>query len=130
MEMKAAINALGALAQDARLAVFRLLIRQGAEGLPAGIIAERLGVPAATLSFHLAQLGHAGLIDSRREGRFIIYSANIATMRALLTFLLEDCCQGHPELCGVVPVGADDGVGGEVGAEDDEGARPCRSCAG
>ncbi|HYH22686.1 MAG TPA: metalloregulator ArsR/SmtB family transcription factor [Azospirillum sp.] len=101
MEQKPAIAALAALAQDSRLEVFRLLVRQGPDGLPAGAIAERLGVQPATLSFHLAQLSHAGLVTSRRQGRSIIYSADVTTMKDLMSFLLHDCCSGHPELCGV-----------------------------
>lgn len=101
MKQTTAIAALAALAQDSRLEVFRLLVRQGPDGLPAGEIAERLGVQPATLSFHLAQLSHAGLVASRRQGRSIIYRADVATMKDLMAFLLYDCCSGHPELCGV-----------------------------
>lgn len=101
MEQKRAIAALAALAQDSRMDVFRLLVRQGPEGLPAGEISERLGVQPATLSFHLAQLSHAGLVTSRRQSRSIIYSADIAAMRDVIGFLLNDCCSGHPELCGL-----------------------------
>lgn len=101
MEQKLAIAALAALAQDSRLEIFRLLVNQGPGGMPAGEIAERLGVQPATLSFHLAQLSHATLVASRRQGRSIIYSADIATMKDVVSFLLNDCCSGHPELCGV-----------------------------
>ena len=80
---------------------FRLLVRQGPEGMPAGEIAERLGVQPATLSFHLAQLSHAGLLTSRRQSRSIIYSVDIAAMKDVVDFLLNDCCSGHPELCGL-----------------------------
>lgn len=93
MEANAAIAALRALAQDSRLEVFRLLVRQGPDGLPAGQVAEALGIPPATLSFHLAQLGHAGLVRSRREGRNVIYSADYDGMDALISFLTEKCCQ-------------------------------------
>ena len=93
METKNALAALTAVAQESRLAVFRLLVQQGPEGLPAGRVAEALGIPPATLSFHLAQLGHAGLVLSRREGRRVIYSADYAGMRALIAFLTEKCCQ-------------------------------------
>jgi DNA-binding transcriptional ArsR family regulator len=99
MEMKQAIDALGALAQETRLRVFRLLVAAGPEGLPAGGIAEELGAPASTLSFHLAYLSRAGLVVSRRESRSIIYSANFAGMNFLLDFLTRDCCRGKPELC-------------------------------
>jgi len=99
MESKAAIVALSALAQETRLAVFRRLIAAGREGESAGAIAEALGVAAPTLSFHLKELEHAGLIDAKREGRSIVYSANFAAMRALLSYLMDDCCGGRPEIC-------------------------------
>jgi ArsR family transcriptional regulator len=99
MKSKNAIEALGALAQETRLAIFRLLVRQGPDGLPAGTIGERLDIPAPTLSFHLAQLSRAGLVASRRAGRSILYAADYRGMNALLTYLTEDCCQGRPELC-------------------------------
>jgi ArsR family transcriptional regulator len=99
MDSTNAVPALGALAQETRLAIFRLLVEHGREGLPAGQIAERLGVPAATLSFHLAQLAHAGLVDSRRESRSIIYVVNVEQVNDLIRFLTEDCCGGRPELC-------------------------------
>jgi len=99
MKSKSAIEALSALAQETRLAIFRLLVRQGPDGLPAGTIGERLDIPAPTLSFHLAQLSRAGLVASRREGRSILYAADYRGMNALLTYLTEDCCQGRPELC-------------------------------
>jgi ArsR family transcriptional regulator len=92
MEKKAAIGALGALAQETRLDLFRLLVTVGSEGLPAGVIADRLGVLPASLSFHLAQLVHAGLITQRRLGRQLIYSAEYAAMNELLGYLTENCC--------------------------------------
>jgi len=92
--------ALAALAQDSRLEVFRLLVRAGPDGVPAGHIAERLGLPSATLSFHLNQLRQAGLASFRREGRSLIYMAHYAAMNALLGFLTENCCQGDPVGCG------------------------------
>jgi DNA-binding transcriptional ArsR family regulator len=91
--MKEAVAALSALAQESRLEVFRLLVRQGPGGLPAGGVAERLGMPAATLSFHLSQLRHAGLVRSRRVGRQIVYAADYARMGALLAYLTENCCR-------------------------------------
>jgi ArsR family transcriptional regulator len=94
MDKKQAISALGALAQETRLDLFRLLVQTGPDGLPAGAIAERLGVPSSSLSFHLAQLTHAGLITSRRESRSLIYAANFAEMNALMGFLTENCCGG------------------------------------
>ena len=99
MKSKNAIEALAALAQETRLAIFRLLVRQGPDGLPAGTIGERLDIPAPTLSFHLAQLSRAGLVTSRRDGRSILYAADYRGMNGLLTYLTEDCCQGRPELC-------------------------------
>src|SRR3546814_626082 len=102
MEMKQAIDALAALAQESRLAVFRLLVREGLDGLSAGAIADVLAIPAPTLSFHLNQLSAAGLVVSRRDGRSIIYAANHPRMRDLLGFLVDDCCQGRPELCAPV----------------------------
>ncbi len=99
MEIDRAIAALGALAQETRLQVFRALVRAGAEGLPAGAIGETLGVPAPTLSFHLQQLNHAGLIVKRRSSRQLIYSVSVKGMNGLMGFLTEDCCGGRPELC-------------------------------
>lgn len=101
MKISQAVIALSALAQESRLRIFRLLVPAGAAGLPAGEIAETLGIPAATLTFHLKELTHAGLIRPRRAGRSIIYSLRMEGMRGLLAFLAEDCCQGEPELCGV-----------------------------
>ena len=100
MEIKQAVNALAALAQESRLRAFRLLVPAGEDGVAAGEIAERLGIPPATLTFHLKELTHAGLIESRREGRSIVYSLRVRGMRDLLTFLTRDCCKGQPELCG------------------------------
>src|SRR5215470_11098613 len=107
MKSRTAIDALAALAQETRLAIFRLLVRQGPEGLPAGAIAERLDIPAPTMSFHLAQLSRAGLVTSRREGRSILYATNYRGMNALLTYLTEDCCQGRPEICRMGTVSCD-----------------------
>jgi len=101
MEKSDTIAALAALAQESRLDVFRLLVQAGPEGLPAGRIGERLGLPSATLSFHLNQLRHAGLVTFRREGRSLIYMAEYAAMNGLLTYLTENCCQGDPADCGV-----------------------------
>ena len=98
MDQKAAISALGALAQDTRLDLFRLLVTVGPEGLPAGVIAERLGVLPSSLSFHLAQLVHAGLITQRRLSRQLIYAAEYSAMTDLLAYLTENCC-GRGESC-------------------------------
>jgi DNA-binding transcriptional ArsR family regulator len=95
MEKMVAIAALGALAQESRLDVFRLLVQAGPDGLPAGQIAERLNLPSATLSFHLNQLKHAGLVTFRRESRSLIYAAEYAAMNGLLAYLTENCCQGE-----------------------------------
>src|SRR5262245_53956645 len=92
MDATAAIRALGALAQDSRLAIYRLLVQQGPAGLAAGALAERLTLPASSLSFHLAQLSRAGLIVQRRESRSLIYSADFAAMNALMGYLTENCC--------------------------------------
>lgn len=99
MEIKTAVTALSALAQETRLAAYRALVAAGEAGLPAGEIASRLDVPPATLSFHLKELTHAGLVKSRSEGRFVIYAADYAAMSGLLNFLSEECCGGRPELC-------------------------------
>ncbi len=100
MESFEAVAALAALAQDSRLEIFRRLVQAGPAGLPAGEIAAQLGVPANTLSFHLNQLRHAGLVNFRREGRSLIYAAEYAAMNALLAYLTENCCQGNG-VCGV-----------------------------
>jgi DNA-binding transcriptional ArsR family regulator len=100
MESKQAIEALAALAQETRLGIFRLLVRAGPNGLPAGEIARVLEVPPATLSFHLRELERAGLLLSRRESRQIFYATHFDGMRQLLDFLMQDCCGGHPEICG------------------------------
>ena len=94
MDQKHAIAALGALAQETRLALFRLLVTCGPKLLSAGIIAERLGVAPSSLSFHLQQLVHAGLITQRRLSRQLIYSAEYGTMNELLAYLTENCCAG------------------------------------
>jgi ArsR family transcriptional regulator, arsenate/arsenite/antimonite-responsive transcriptional repressor len=88
------VEALGALAQETRLAIYRLLVEAGPEGMPAGAIAETLGVPPSSLSFHLAQLARAGLASQRRDGRSLIYAADFAAMNALLAYLTENCCRG------------------------------------
>jgi len=99
MESKAAIRALAALAHDTRLAIFRLLVQAGEEGMAVGAIAERLDLAPATLSFHLASLRHAGLVAARRDGRTLYQVTDYAAMNALLGYLSENCCQGAD--CGV-----------------------------
>jgi DNA-binding transcriptional ArsR family regulator len=100
METREALAALAALSQETRLAVFRLLVQEGPNGLPAGAIAEALGVAPSTMSSHLAQLERAGLLRSWRVQRQIFYAADYEGARRLLAFLMEDCCQGRPEICG------------------------------
>lgn len=92
MDESGAVNALGALAQEHRLRLFRLLVRAGRGGMPAGAIAERLGVPNSSLSFHLTQLQRAGLIAAERQGRSLVYRADFAAMDRLVAFLMENCC--------------------------------------
>ena len=94
METKSALTALTGLAQESRLAIFRLLVEQGPEGIAAGALAERLDLANATLSFHLKELSHAGLVTARQAGRFIYYSANFGTMTELVAYLTENCCRG------------------------------------
>jgi ArsR family transcriptional regulator len=99
MDMSNAITALSALAHEGRLRVFRLLVEAGPEGLAAGEIGRRLGVLPNTLSAGLTVLSHAGLVRSRRDGRSIIYAAEFDRMAGLLSYLVEDCCNGRPEVC-------------------------------
>jgi DNA-binding transcriptional ArsR family regulator len=99
MQLPVAVEALSALAHASRLAVFRLLVRAGSNGLPAGEIAREVGALPNTLSTHLTILGHAGLIRSRRDGRSVIYTADYEGMRDVLGFLVADCCAGRPEIC-------------------------------
>lgn len=96
MESKEIIQALSALAQESRLVVYRLLVQAGPAGLPAGRIAELAHIPPSSLSFHLKELSHAGLVSSRQESRFIFYSANFSRMNAVLAYLMENCCEGVP----------------------------------
>ncbi|HYW75837.1 MAG TPA: metalloregulator ArsR/SmtB family transcription factor [Gammaproteobacteria bacterium] len=99
MEKSNIIEALAALAHEVRLDVFRLLVQQGPQGVPAGDIAAKLHLPAATLSFHLNALRHAGLVSNRREGRQIFYTARYQAISELMAYLMENCCQGHPQAC-------------------------------
>jgi len=94
MEMTQAVDALAALAQETRLKAYRLLVEAGPEGLPAGRIGEELALAPATLSFHLAHLARTGLVRSRQEGRFIIYSADFRNMNQLIGYLTDNCCKG------------------------------------
>jgi ArsR family transcriptional regulator len=99
MESSRIVTALAALAQESRLDIYRLLVQAGLPGLAAGSIAEKLGLPASTLSFHLNQLQQADLISNRREGRSLIYAAQYKTMNGLLAYLTENCCQGEVSGC-------------------------------
>ena len=101
MDSERAVAALGALAQETRLQVFRLLVERGPEGLAAGVIAERVGIPSSSLTFHLQQLLHAGLVTQRRASRHLIYTADLAAMNGLVAYLTENCCgQGlTPAVC-------------------------------
>lgn len=99
MDIKQAVKTLAALAQESRLETFRLLVRRGSEGMPAGKIAQELDIPHNTLSTHLSILVNAGLVNSHRESRSIIYSIDFDGTRSLLSFLMEECCQGSPEVC-------------------------------
>ena len=99
MKIERAVEALAALAQESRLAVFRLLVQAGKEGVAAGALGEELGIPPATLSFHLKTLSQAKLIKSRSAGRFVFYSANYAGMDELIAYLTEHCCAGDAAQC-------------------------------
>lgn len=99
MKSSQVVTALAALAQPTRLAVYRLLVAGGPDGMAAGQVAEQLKVSPATLSFHFKTLSHAGLIASRQDGRFVYYAANFAVMNDMLAYLTENCCGGNPEMC-------------------------------
>jgi ArsR family transcriptional regulator len=99
MEKNEALNALSALGQETRLDVFRLLVKAGKEGMTAGAISEALEVRSNTLSTHLGALSRSGLVQAERDGRSICYRASLETMHILVTYLLQDCCGGNPELC-------------------------------
>lgn len=100
MDQDNAVTALSALAQDTRLTVFRRLVQAGPSGMTAGDIAEGVGAQPSTMSHHLGLLERAGLVRSRRDGRMVIYSADYEGTRRLIAFLMEDCCQARPEICG------------------------------
>ncbi len=99
MDKKSALAALAALGQDTRLEVFRLLVKAGSDGIPAGEVASRLGTMQNTMSAHLKVLDHAGLVRPERDGRTVRYVADMTGFRDLLAYLMEDCCNGAPELC-------------------------------
>lgn len=101
MKPAQAVKALAALAQPTRLAIYRLLVAEGHGGMAAGQVAEKLKVAPATLSFHFKALSHAGLIESRQDGRFIYYAANFAVMNGIVAYLTENCCGGNQDACKV-----------------------------
>lgn len=96
MEMKEAVKALAAIGHESRLTIYRLLVQAGPPGLAAGEIAQKAGIAPSSLSFHLKEMVHAGLLMSRQEGRFVIYAAQFETMAALLSYLTDNCCDGEP----------------------------------
>jgi len=99
MDNKTAVMLLSSIAQEARLSIFRLLVQAGSTGLAAGIIGEKLNIPNSTLSFHLKELSHSGLVSSRQESRFVYYFANYEAMNGLLAYLTENCCAGQQPCC-------------------------------
>lgn len=99
MDEQQALDAFGALSQQTRLQMVRALVVAGPEGLPAGAVGEKVGASSSSASFHLANLERAGLVQSRREHRSIIYTANFEGLSGLVEFLMRDCCSGHPEVC-------------------------------
>ncbi len=113
MKTQTAVTSLSALAQESRLTVFRLLIQAGADGMPAGKIAQASGIAPSALSFHLKELNHAGWVSSERAGQFVIYRANTGLMHELIAYLTENCCGGVE--CGVTAVSTvNDSVKGPV----------------
>ena len=100
MDERQALLALGAMSQETRLRIVRLLVRAGPEGMAAGSIAEAVGVSASNVSFHLKELERGGLVGARRESRSIVYTADYGALRGLLRFLMDDCCAGSPQICG------------------------------
>lgn len=102
MYERQALTSFAALSQETRLRIIRLLVRAGAPGMPAGEIAQEMNVSPSNVSFHLKELERAGMIASRREARSIIYAANYAVLGGLIRFLMEDCCDGRPEICAPV----------------------------
>lgn len=117
MKSSQALAAFAALSQETRLAILRLLIRDGVEGMPASDIAARLGVQPSTFSFHVAALERSGLVTSKRVQRQIFYAPNFDEVRGLVAFLLEDCCGGRPEICADLFPGAQKDCGADCDAE-------------
>jgi len=99
MKSAQVVKALAALAQPTRLAIYRLLVEHGTEGMAAGQVAEKLKASPATLSFHFKTLSHAGLVDSRQDGRFVYYAANFVVMNGMVAYLTENCCGGNHDAC-------------------------------
>jgi DNA-binding transcriptional ArsR family regulator len=99
MKLRNAVLSLSALAQETRLSIFRLLVQTGKEGLPAGVLSEKLGIPSTTLTFHLKELSHAKLVKSRAAGRYVIYSASFNEMEKLIDYLTENCCASDALKC-------------------------------
>jgi DNA-binding transcriptional ArsR family regulator len=126
MEKMDALAALAAIAQESRLDIYRLLVQAGTDGLPAGQIAEQLGLPSATLAFHLKELKNARLVTFTRNGRSLIYAAAYPTMNALLGYLTENCCQGNPAACGLDAPSCTPSTARQGGTDE----APARSCAG
>ena len=106
MDATGTVRALAALAHEHRLEIFRLLVKRGPSGLPAGEIADKVGIGPTNMSFHLKELDRAGLLRATRDGRYIRYAVDVEGMRKLLTYLTEECCDGRPELCGQAFVAA------------------------
>ena len=100
MQERQALDAFAALSQDTRLRIVRLLVQAGPNGLAAGVIGDAVGASSSNVSFHLSHLERAGVVQARREARSIIYTASYPMLTALISFLVKDCCQGHPEVCG------------------------------
>jgi DNA-binding transcriptional ArsR family regulator len=125
MEKSDALTALAALAQETRLDIYRLLVQAGVSGLPAGRIGAQLGLPSATLAFHLKELRQAGLATFTREGRSLIYAAVYPAMNALLAYLTENCCQGNPAACDLDPSVCSPSSTANSGDNDEAPARAC-----
>ena len=103
MDQSQALLSFGALSQENRLEIVRLLVRAGLDGLPAGEIAEEVGISPSNLTFHLKELERAGLVSARRESRSMIYTAHYGALRGLVDFLMKDCCAGDPKICKPAP---------------------------
>jgi ArsR family transcriptional regulator len=120
MEIERAVAILSALAQPTRLAIFRLLMKAGAGGVPAGEVARRLEAPQNTISTHLSTLAHAGLVIGTRDGRMVRYRVDLATTRDLLDYLMKDCCAGNPQVCLPVVRDLDLDVSGSCAPQSDD----------